>query len=229
MGSKTEPFKVTCRLLDGRINTTDGLIFFDAILYHAWFLKNAPQAIYGMIPQKGDYKHLNFGLPLRRIDNKRYSASVGFFKQYDQYVEYWNKRADFLQFLDFHNENKRIDVSKGEYKNYRVPQVIKVVGDIEFYGYGTISKIKELLEYIPAIGKKPGEGWGIVKEWVVEPFEEDWSYYSDKYGIMRPIPIDEYKANAEDNRQYTVRQCSVLPPSWKQCNQRLCYVPEVIQ
>lgn len=40
---------------------------------------------------------------------------------------------------------------------------------------------------------------------------------------------DEYKARAEDNRQYAVRQCAILPPSWKQCNQRLCYVPEVIQ
>lgn len=222
MRSKTEPFKVTCKLFDGRINSTDGLIFFDAILYHAHFMKHYPDVVYGTAaPYKGKYK-LDFGLPLRQI-NGRYAASVGFYKQYGQNIEYWNKRADFLQFLDFHKENKKIDVSKGEYKNYRVPQVIRTIGDIEFYGYGTINKIKELLTYIPSVGKKPAEGWGMVKEWIVEPFDEDWSFYSPKYGMMKPMPVDEYEAD----RDYTVGQCSLCPPSWKSCNQKICYIPEV--
>ena len=38
-----------------------------------------------------------------------------------------------------------------------------------------------------------------------------------------PKPVDEYEAD----RDYTVGQCSLCPPSWKSCNQKICYIPEV--
>lgn len=224
MKKTTEPFKVTCKLADGRINSTNGLIFFDAILYHAWFAKNEPGVLQGIKNDKGT-KYLRFGLPLTQLQDHRYAASCGFYKQYDQRVEYWNKRPDFTsgkneRYLD---AKGKIDTSAGPLKAYHFPQIIRTVSDIEFYGVGTIEKIKDLLSYIPAIGKKPAAGWGIVREWIVEPFNEDWST-EGKYGLMRPMPVDEYKPD----RQYRIMDCSLYPPHWKSNDIKLCYIPEVI-
>ena len=203
----TEPFKVTCKLIDGRVNSTDGLLFLDAILYHAWFLKYAPE-VYDGTERKEDHKNwkYNFGLPLTQLhtDNGvRYAASCGFYKQYEHHIEY---------------------TSAGALKAYHFPQIIRTISDIEFYGVGTIEKIKDLLSYIPAVGKKPAAGWGMVREWIVEPFAEDWST-TGEYGLMRPMPVGKYKPKSQG---YKIMQSALLPPYWKSNNIALCYIPNVI-
>lgn len=229
MRKTTEPFKATCKLLDGRINSVNGLIFFDAILYHAWFAKYEPGIINGTKRKNNCQKHLNFGLPLTQCVNGgfRYAASCGFYTQYGQTVEYWNKRPDFTngknsEYLD---AKGKIDTSAGPLKAYHFPQIIRTVSDIEFYGVGTIEKIRDLLSYIPAVGKKPAAGWGTVKEWTVEPFQYDWST-EGKYGLMRPMPVDSYTPSG--NRDYQIIDIPMFPPYWKNTNMKLCYVPKVI-
>lgn len=226
----TEPFKVTCKLVDGRINSTDGLLFLDAILYHAWFLKYAPE-VYNGTEEKEDHKNwkYNFGLPLTQIhtgNSVRYAASCGFYRQYEHHIEYWNKRPDFTsgkngKYLD---AKGKIDTGAGVLKAYHFPQIIRTISDIEFYGVGTIEKIRALLSYIPAVGKKPAAGWGMVKEWIVEPFEEDWSTTGD-HGLMRPMPVDEYRP---DGKNYKIMQMTLSPPYWKPHHTALCYIPDVI-
>lgn len=226
MKTKTEPFKVTCKLLDGRINSADGFIFLDSILYHAWFLKYAPDVIQGTAYETDKIKY--FGLPLRQLPNNRYAASCGFYTQYAGNIEYWNKRPDWDKNMNSLADTKgKVKTSVGTMRAYRMPQVIRTISDIEFYGYGTIDKVKELLDYIPAVGKKPSAGWGAVKEWIVEPFEEDWSTWSSKHGLMRPIPVGEDIGH--DLSGYMIRDCAVRPPAWKSGNQVTCYVPEVMR
>lgn len=222
----TEPFKVTCKLMDGRINSADGLLFLDSILYHAWFLKNAPEVFDGT-RRKEDHPEwkFNFGLPLTRLQDGRYAASCGFYRQYEYYIEYWNKRPDFTSGMNgkYLEAKGKIDTTAGVLKAYHFPQVIRTISDIEFYGIGTIEKIKDLLSYIPAVGKKAAAGWGMVKEWIVEPFGEDWST-EGRYGLMRPMPVEEY----ETNEDYKIMQCAIIPPYWKNEKTKLCYIPEVM-
>ena len=221
----TEPFKVTCKLLDGRINRISELINFDGILYHAWFEKHAPEVLNGTM--KKSSRHMDFGLPLTVLHDGRYASSVGFYRQYDQSIEYWNKRPDFTsgkncKYLD---AKGKIDISSGTLKAYHFPNVIRTISEIEFYGVGTIDKIRDLLSYIPAVGKKPAAGWGAVKEWIVEPFPEDWST-EGKYGLMRPMPIDEYEPKEKDT--YRIMEAGTLPPYRKGVKRKLCYIPKVI-
>lgn len=225
----TEPFKVTCKLVDGRINSVDGLLFLDGILYHAWFLKYAPEVMQGTVKKENhpDWK-FHFGLPLTQFHTNpgvRYAASCGFYRQYGQHIEYWNKRTDFTSGINgkYLEARGKINTSSGELKAYHFPQVIRIVSDIEFYGVGTIDKIRDLLSYIKAVGKKPAAGWGAVKDWIVEPFDEDWST-EGKYGLMRPMPVDAY--NPMGN--YRIMDIAVSPPYWKIGNMKLCYIPRVI-
>ncbi len=211
-----------CKLVDGRVNTADGLFFLDCILYHAWFLKYAPKVLTGE-QHEADVKH--FGLPLRQLPGNRYAASCGFYADYGVTIEYWNKRPDWDIRMGYLDAKGKIGTSSGTMRAYRMPQVIHLLSDIEFYGYGTIDKIRELLSYIPAVGKKPAAGWGAVREWVVEPWPDDWSTWSDKYGLMRPIPIGEDIGH--DLIGYIIRDCAIRPPAWKPYNQTTCRIPEV--
>ncbi len=226
MRSTTEPFRVTCRLLDGRLNSADGLLFLDSILYHAWFIKYAPHVLQGL---SEDNHPPHFGLPLRQLEGGRYAASCGFYRQHSVDVEQWTKKpnftdADKMSFLDI-GKAAKVDISSGPHRAYRMPNIIRLVDPIEFYGFGTIAKVEELLRCIPSVGKKPAMGWGAVKSWGVEPWPEDWSTWTERYGLMRPMPVDEY--GGDDRARYQVRECAIRPPSWKGCNQTLCYVPEV--
>jgi hypothetical protein len=215
----TEPFKVTCKLTDGRVNTADGLLFLDSILYHAWFLKYAPKVITGEQQEK---EAGHFGLPLRQLPNNRYAASCGFYKDYGTHIEYWNKRPAWDRRAEYLDAHGKMNASAGTMRAYRMPQIIHLLSDIEFYGYGTVEKVQELLNYIPAVGKKPAEGWGTVKEWIIESWPEDWSTWG-KYGLMRPMPIEEDIGH--DLSSYVIRDCAIRPPAWKARNQMTCYVP----
>ena len=223
MRSTTEPLHVVCKLLDGRVFSTDGLFFLDSILYHAWFMKYDPDVLKGT---KSAENPKHFGLPLRQLDNNRYAASMGFFKNYGVSIEYWNKHPRWDKRHKYLDDKGTINAASGRLRAYRMPCVIRHIGEIHFWAYGTIDKVKDLLAYIPAVGKKPAAGWGTVKEWVVEPWHEDWSTWSPEHGLMRPIPIDE--GIGHDLQSYKIQDIAIRPPAWKAINQATCWIPEVL-
>lgn len=224
-----ENLKVTCKLFDGRVNSADGLFFLDSILYHAWFKKYAPEIFEEKVKRKDNYGYI--GLPIAKDEDGRYLASCGFYHQYFVTTEYWNKRTDMTvsdNYKYIKNPKGLVVTSKGEFKNYHSPQIIRTIGDVEFYCVGNMDKIKKLLSYMDFIGKKPSVGWGMVKEWIVEPFEYDWSTYSENYGIMRPIVLDSQNHTDIINlNKYTIMDCGIKPPYWKPKNSRLCAIPRV--
>lgn len=223
---KNKPLKITAFMLDGRINSSDGILMFDAILYHAWFFKYAPQVFDGM----GDnHFHKHIGLPLEKTADNRYCASRGIYKETGKTVEYFHKRPDFFNSdkIDKLNINKGIICeSAGEYRAYRVPQVIRTIenGMIDFYAIGNPEKIEDLLNRISAVGKKPICGYGIVKKWVIEEIDQDYTLFHSKYGLMRPVEVGGHEDNGKYS-DYPIMQYAIKPPYWKVKNMRLCYVP----
>lgn len=231
----TVPLKITAYLSDGRIVSTDGVIMLDAILYHAWFLKYMPEMLRG--ERKETTKNIHMGLPLARIETcigkEQYCASRGIYEEVEKHIEHYNKRPDFfaankMQYLDM--EKGLISDSVGAYRAYRNPVVVRVAKNakIAFYCRGTKDKIEDLLQYMPAVGKKPSMGWGIVESWTVEEIEEDYSLFHPDYGLMRPITVEDAGKHPDfDFSKYPVLPYGVKPPYWKPCNARPCYVPVV--
>lgn len=225
---KTQPLKITAVMQDGRVCSSDGWLFLDAILYHAWFAKNHPDIYRGTLPQC-DIGHI--GLPLKRFNDGTHASSVGFYEQRGIQTEYWHKKPSAYgrlgsEYIDFGNKRGKINVSSGEYKAYRMPEVIRIVSNVTFYAFGTKSKIEDLLNYIHHIGKKSSIGWGRVKEWVVEEIENDYTSVSP-YGLARPIPVNV--ANQEErNAAYTIQRIAIKPPYWNHRNVKECYVPNPI-
>lgn len=223
----TSPIKVTAHLADGRLNSADGIVMLDSILYHAWFWKHRPEVLQGL----GTAEYDGYtGLPLRQLPGNRWAASRGIYEEIGQTVEHINKRpnffnADKLARLDM--DNGIISDSVGQYRAYRIPGVIRTVKDgiITFWAMGHRDEVQELLDCIPAVGKKYAAGYGIVEKWTVEDCNEDYSLWHPDHGLMRPVEVDSEEAGKFDLSGYPVMQYGVKPPYWKAKNMRLCYVP----
>ncbi len=223
----TTPIKVTAHLLDGRVNSADGLLMLDAILYHAWFLRHAPHVLEGL---GADTYDGHMGLPLRRLPGGRYAASRGIYRQEAETIEYINKRPDFFAA----DKQDRLALDKGlvsssigVYRAYRIPQYVRTItgGEITWYAMGHGNEVLSLLGEMRAVGKKPAAGYGIVADWTVEDVPEDYSLWHPEHGLMRPLPVGESAPG--DVSRYPVLQYGIRPPYWKPVNARLCYVPEV--
>lgn len=223
----TVPIKVTAVLADGRINSADGMIMLDSILYHAWFCKNAPQVLEGK--KSTDYSGY-IGLPLRQLPGNRWAASRGIYTQIGQSIEHINKRPNFFaadKIGRLGMEKGIIREGVGEYRAYRIPQIIRTIEDstITFWAMGHPEEVYNLLCCIPAVGKKCAIGYGMVSSWSVEECEEDYSLWHPEHGLMRPVEVDSEESKTMDLSKYPVLQYGVKPPYWKPLNFRLCYVP----
>lgn len=221
----TCPIKIEARLADGRMNSADGIIMLDAILYHAWFYRHAPHVLEGLggecVPGAG-----YIGLPLRHDTGNRYFASRAIYTQLRVEVEHWNKRPNFFSAdAARHLENQAgiISTSVGLNRAYRMPQVIRYIKDglLTFYAVGHADKVQELLDSIPAVGKKAAMGWGIVRKWTVQECAEDYSTFHPDHGLMRPMPVEEMP----ELTGYPIMPYGVRPPYWKDNNKKLCHVP----
>lgn len=223
----TSPIKVTAHLADGRLNSADGIVMLDAILYHAWFYKHAPHILEGM----GREEYYGYtGLPLKQLPGNRWAASRGIYEETGRTVEHLNKRPNFfngdkMDRLDM--EKGIISDSVGIYRAYRMPSVIRTVKDsiITFWAMGHKDEVQALLDLIPAMGKKYAAGYGLVDKWEVVDCENDYSLWHPEYGLMRPVEVGSEEAKSLVLTDYPIMKYAVKPPYWKAKNMRLCHVP----
>lgn len=217
--------KITARLLDGRVNSSDGLFNFDSILAYAWMLENHPDELLNNSLKLDNL--IEPKLPLARDENGRWKTSVGFYVQYAETVEYWHKKINDFDagiYVDFQGKRGKIDSQKGEFKAYRMPQLIRIISDIEFYCVGDPDGIHSLLRFVMNIGKKGSQGYGYVKEWIIEDVEDD---YTDigPYGIMRTKPFTGELP--DDGQTYQIRKMRLKPPYHLHTDRVPCIIPNV--
>lgn len=217
--------KITAKLLDGRVNSHDGLFNLDSILAYAWMLVHHPDELQNNFLTSENL--IEPDLPLAKDENGRWKTSLGFYVQYDEIVEYWHKKInnfDAEKYVDFKGRRGKIDSQKGEFKAYRMPQIIRVISDIEFYCVGDPNEIKRYLSWVTNIGKKGSQGYGYVKEWVIEEIDGDYSDYGP-YGIMRTKPFTGELPN--DGQTYQIKKMRLKPPYHLHVDRVPCIIPNV--
>ncbi|MCD7726050.1 MAG: hypothetical protein LUI12_10985 [Clostridiales bacterium] len=228
---RATPLRITARLFDGRINSVDGIIMLDSILYHGWFAKYEPHVLEGL----GDEDARYIGLPLTKYPyGGMWAASRGIYTETSRSIESYNKSPDFFAADKYDKlrsdggKKNCISSTVGAYRRYRNSCVIRTCADnkVTFYAKGRADKVRDLLSYIPSIGKKSAMGWGIVTDWIVEETDEDYSIVHPVHGLMRPIEVgQEELAQGVDLSKYPVYRYGVKPPYYKPKNFKLCYVP----
>lgn len=188
-----EALKVTARLLDGVVASTDLTLPLDAVLVSAWIDEHEPGRKDYAASGLPEAEQLDIPLPLRKAraggEDWHWACSYAFGTPLFQPAPgYWNKRFDVQaaeEYMDI-RKRARIDIGSGRYKNYRVPLAYYVMKDrkLSWYCVGDGEEIERLLvRNVWSLGKKRAIGYGMVEKsrrplrplWKVEPAEEDLS------------------------------------------------------
>jgi hypothetical protein len=94
-------------------------------------------------------------------------------------------------------ERTKISPGGGRFKSHRLPLRLRVVPRVVWFAVlnDRPGRLRSLLKReIRFLGKKSSQGYCQVTEWLVEPIEEDYSWYAgcDDLGVvlMRPLPAE---------------------------------------
>lgn len=213
-----QPLKVTARLLDGRIATTDLALPLDSILAYAWIAKNRPDLLETSKSGIGEIFYAPLPLKRREAEGEWFWAcSFACGEPVQEQTRHWHKRFDSQlseEYVDFQGRRGKVNIGSAQYKNYRMPITVFLIPELSWYLVGDLEEVKALLEDITAIGKKTSQGYGKIRKWVVEPWLEDLSHLrampdpegDDIWGIRPPYwaPQNQVKVRwSEDGRLAT--------------------------
>lgn len=204
-----EPLRVTAKLLTGQLASLDRLFALDSILAWAWMMENHPERM--MVPPGADL--IDPVLPLeKRIPEHDplawyWVCSFAQFQADKEYVRHYHKRFDLEREanLDLRGRSGKLNPALGPTKNYRKPQVILSVPELVWYCKGDKEKIRRLLDSILSMGQNKSHGWGMIREWIVEPWPKDWSEKGPEGKLTRPIPVPADEAESWQG---------IRPPYW---------------
>ncbi len=221
-----QAIRVRAFLLDGRIAGTESWFPLDSILAAEWIRRNHPDKFYMPPPPGVKEGWIEAPLPLERrgAGNRWYWAcSFNQTQPVTEYVTYWHRRFDdnYERYINFGKKRGIVQEQKGLYKAYRMPlNILIFVEPLEWYVVGEIKAVRELCEGIPALGKKPSQGYGLIEHWEVEPWPEDWSEVGPDRRLMRAVYKLPPRVQGVRRRLYGMR-----PPYYLKENQEEVWVP----
>lgn len=214
-----QPMRMRAYLLDGRVAGTEPYFPLDSILAAMWIHKRYPELCYQ--PVVGDF--IQADLPFERRGNGEswyWACSFNVAKPIGEYVTYWNRRFDdqYEQYIDFKGKRGKVSASSGRYKAYRTPLNVLLFDYLEWYAVGDIDEVRELVEMVVAIGKKPAQGFGLVDRWEIVPWDDDWSEVRDGK-VTRALP------RLPDGCRGIIKPFGLRPPYWDIKNKQVVYMP----
>jgi len=211
------PFKVEFRM-ETPICLTYPFIHFDGLIAHLW-LRKKDSHFYRSLPSKKVVNVLekedNF--PLKKTGDI-YHASISFFDIKDAFTtKIYKKFCE--KYLDLKRiRKKKIDKTRGHFKDHMISLVYVPARKVIFYGCGDVSTIDDLLKNLAGLGKKTSIGYGFIKDYKIKEIKDDLSVV--KEGIaMRPIPKEMLKEWSE------LVLMAYKPPYWAKENVKLCAPP----
>lgn len=137
---------------------------------------------------------------------------------------FWVKRPRYGEIVE-RSAAKSITVKSGQFKGYNMPIFYLLAEEIRWCCVGDAGGVRDLLTRIDCIGKKRSQGWGVVREWTVDPSDEDWSESRDGV-VTRAVPAVAAVDRGLDGDPgwYGVR-----PAYWDVRNQADVLLPPLVQ
>lgn len=220
-----QPMRIRAYLLDGRIAGTDPYFPLDSILAAEVIRRQHPDKFYNPPPPgcKKDWIEPELPFERRGQGNKWYWAcSFNTTRLVKEYTHYWHRRFDdnLERYIDFKGKRGKVAENSGRYKAYRMPLNILLLDYLEWYAVGDMEAVRDLAQGITAIGKKPAQGFGLVKHWEVESWPEDWSEVGPDGRLMRAVY--DLPAGVTGARRAL---WGVRPPYWNRDSQAEVWVP----
>jgi len=222
-----KPLKITAWLFDNVV-TTDGYLPLDSILASAYIRRHYKDEYYRLRLPGGVTGDLIVpDLPFEKRgqgDDWYWACSFNTAAPTMEYINYWHKRFDdhLSKYLDLEGKSGRINITSGEFKNYRMPKICKVYPALVWYVVGDKKGVEDLCRGMIAIGKKTSQGEGFVKRWEVEEIDEDYSEIGPDGNLNRALI-----KLPDGAKSYRLGHYGVRAPYWLQKNKRMVYLPLV--
>lgn len=165
-------------------------IHLDALLAAAVALRD------GLTPAAHEGEMIEIDIPLARSSCGRYHlASVGLGEVDCHELKYINRRFPISEAQWLGDEKlKRIDLSAGPQKHFRVPlETRHLRGDeLVFYAVGDRAQVAELLALITHLGRRRAIGLGRVRRWKVDACAswEGFPVLSREGRALRNLPLE---------------------------------------
>lgn len=200
-----ERLKIIARMVNG-IVSFDNLFAIDSILHIAAWNHSGRKQYWR------ENEGAQYALPLEKFffDNERWcwAASFGIIHPVSQDAYYVNRRFTAERSMYLNPKIKRISVSGGRFRGYRIPLARIYTPVVEWYVIGDSVQIETLLNEIQFIGKKHQRGCGEVLRWKIQ--KSDINPILNDGRLMRSVPADW--ANKKKVSGQLVRPGKLLPP-----------------
>jgi hypothetical protein len=129
---------------------------------------------------------------------------------------------------DFGKKTRKINVTSGEFKSYRVPINLHQHRFVYFYfDTENLELVEHLVSnHLPAIGKKRGSGYGEIESFKIEKIE----YNPFEENVIRPIPVEKIENLQEFavkfGGNFISRYTAYKPPYHQNQNFTDCFMPK---
>jgi len=212
------PFQITLRL-GAPINVTTPWIHLDGLVGHLLLLDTLGKDFFitpkklNLVPYLPTDRRT---LPLKRT-GAIYHASASMFDYYSVRVAQIYKRFEDKWTDSLHK--RKINVVAGHFKAHMMKTPYIPCREVTFYAVGDLDIVQRLLEkYLCGLGDNCRVGFGVVRDMIFEPIDEDRSIVADGVA-MRAIPV-EMCEEYEDATYLAYRA-----PYWSPRNVSLCVPP----
>ena len=111
------------------------------------------------------------------------------------------------------NESKRrkVPVTGGAFKSFRLPLRVRSPARVVWFCFAKGRNLRKVLRDVHSIGTKRSIGYGRVARWIVEPQDQDYSWFAGSV-LMRPLPACDELPNELLGSRPDFGAC--CPPYW---------------
>lgn len=216
-----EQLKITCHLMSGFCANDPYSPSIDGIIAYAFRKASISDeqfaidtaAYYSLPPVDG--------LPIQTEafnGDWWYQSSFPVYKSQGIYSRYIHRRFNAFEAEALSPNTKKIDTTKGAFKNSRILLQQHITDRIEWHVIGSRLEIQDLLDsHITHIGKRVGAGFGKVRRWEISGDGD-----AQKARFFRALP---YEFAQIHNISGDILQWGIRPPQKILGNQRKCVIP----
>lgn len=135
---------------------------------------------------------------------------------------FWHKRTIDPAFLPKARSGKPMNIrpTQGPLKEYRIPLPLHSCLKWRASFEGDANAVATLLKNFSSIGKKRSQGYGLVKEWQIQPIKQ-FSFFKAEHEPMRPVPT----AYLSELPLLDIAFSAWTPPYWSPVGFLLCLTP----
>lgn len=218
-----EPFKnlrIRAYLKTGVIS--DQYLPLDGVLFYHLVRREMGEKVISKSRESNIRQGANITLPIKKAGPKNelwyYACSFAQFpKSIVEDSSFKVKSGDWLKQSDYFDANKKIDITRGKFKNAHIKLYYRHCEYIEWYCVGWPDQLAELLKFCTNLGKNTGDGWGEVLRWEVIEWPENWSVRGPGDKLMRNVPLKQ------DGRGYVY---GLRPSYWNPRHIAVCKMPD---